>query len=207
MTDMAIPSGGFPWVTLVVFLPILGVVALLLAKEELAKWVALGASMVVLLASLPLWVQFDLSTSAMQFVEKHNWIASPSIHYAVGIDGISLPLVLLTTFLTPLCVVVSWTAIQTRVREFMISLLVMETATIGVFVSLDFVLFYIFWETMLIPMYLLIGVWGGPNRVYAAIKFFLYTLAGSVLHQIVYGCMHDIQDGFGIQPDPEHKPH
>ena len=181
MTDMAIPSGGFPWVTLVVFLPLLGVLAILLAKEELARWVALGASMVVLLASLPLWVQFDVSTPAMQFVEKHQWISSPSIHYAVGIDGISLPLVLLTTFLTPLCILVSWTSIGTRVREFMISLLVMETATIGVFVSLDFVLFYIFWETMLIPMYLLIGVWGGPNRVYAAIKFFLYTLAGSVL--------------------------
>ena len=181
MTDMAIPSGGFPWITLVVFLPILGVVALLLAKEEQAKWVALGTSLVVLVASLPLWVQFDLSTPAMQFVEKHQWIATPSIHYAVGVDGISLPLVLLTTFLTPLCILVSWTAIGTRVREFMISLLVMETATVGVFVSLDFVLFYIFWETMLIPMYLLIGVWGGPNRVYAAIKFFLYTLAGSVL--------------------------
>lgn len=180
MTDMAIPSGGFPCITLVVFLPILGVVALLLAKEEWAKWVALGASTLVLLASLPLWSQFDLSTPAMQFVEKHQWIVSPSIHYAVGIDGISLPLVLLTTFLTPLCILVSWTAIDTRVREFMISLLVMETATLGVFVSLDFVLFYIFWETMLIPMYLLIGVWGGPNRVYAAVKFFLYTLAGSV---------------------------
>jgi NADH-quinone oxidoreductase subunit M len=117
----------------------------------------------------------------MQFVEKHQWIDSPAIHYALGVDGISMPLVLLTTFLTPLCILVSWTAIETRMKEFLISLLVMETATIGVFVALDFVLFYIFWETMLIPMYLLIGVWGGPNRVYAAIKFFLYTLAGSIL--------------------------
>jgi len=181
MTDMAIPSGGFPWITLVVFLPLLGVMAVVLAREEQAKWVALGASILVLLASLPLWIHFDLTTPAMQFVEKHQWIVTPSIHYAVGIDGISLPLVLLTTFLTPLCILVSWTAINTRVREFMVSLLVMETATVGVFVSLDFVVFYIFWETMLIPMYLLIGVWGGPNRVYAAIKFFLYTLAGSVL--------------------------
>ncbi|MDT7041628.1 NADH-quinone oxidoreductase subunit M [Candidatus Nitronereus thalassa] len=178
---MTVSSGGFPWITLVVFLPLLGVAAILLAKEEMAKWIGLGASLVVLLASLPLWIMFNESTPAMQFVEKHQWIASPSIHYAVGIDGISLPLVLLTTFLTPLCILVSWTSISTRVREFMISLLVMETATVGVFVSLDFVLFYIFWETMLIPMYLLIGVWGGPNRVYAAIKFFLYTLAGSVL--------------------------
>ena len=176
-----VSSGGFPWLTLVVFLPLLGVAAILLLEEALAKWVALGVSSLVFLVSLPLWVLFDESTPAMQFVETHQWIASPSINYAVGVDGISLPLVLLTTLLTPLCVVVSWTAIDTRIREFMISLLVMETATIGVFVSLDFVLFYVFWETMLIPMYLLIGIWGGPNRVYAAIKFFLYTLAGSVL--------------------------
>lgn len=181
MTDMAIPSGGIPWITLVLFLPLVGVVTILLAKEELAKWIALAFSLVVVAASLPLWAMFDVSTPAMQFVERHPWIASPPINYAVGVDGISLPLVLLTTFLGPLCVLVSWTAIQTRVREFMISLLVMETATLGVFVSLDFVLFYIFWEIMLIPMYLLIGVWGGPNRLYAAIKFFLYTLTGSVL--------------------------
>ena len=174
-------SGGFPWLTLVVFLPVLGVAAILLVEEALAKWVALGVSSLVFLVSLPLWILFDESTPAMQFVESHQWIASPSINYTVGVDGISLPLVILTTLLTPLCVLISWTAIETRVREFMISLLVMETATLGVFVSLDFVLFYVFWETMLIPMYLLIGIWGGPNRVYAAIKFFLYTLAGSVL--------------------------
>jgi len=178
---MAVASGGFPLITLVVFLPLLGVIGILLAKEDSAKWVALGVSSLVFLVSLPLWFLFNEGTADMQFVEKHEWIGSPSIHYAVGVDGISLPLVILTTFLTPLCVLVSWTSIDTRVREFMISLLVMETATIGVFVALDFVLFYIFWETMLIPMYLLIGVWGGPNRVYAAIKFFLYTLAGSVL--------------------------
>ncbi len=117
----------------------------------------------------------------MQFGEVVPWIARPSISYAVGIDGISLWLVLLTTLLTPICVVCSWTAIKSRVREFMIALLVMETAMVGVFCALNFVLFYIFWEAMLIPMYLLIGVWGGPNRIYAAIKFFLYTLAGSLL--------------------------
>ena len=179
LIDMS--SGGFPWLTLVVFLPLLGVAAILMAEEALAKWVALGCSSLVFMVSLAPWVLFDESTAAMQFVETHQWIASPSINYAVGVDGISLPLVLLTTLLTPLCVLVSWTSIETRAREFMISLLVMETATLGVFVSLDFVLFYVFWETMLIPMYLLIGIWGGPNRVYAAIKFFLYTLAGSIL--------------------------
>ena len=178
---MVVSSGGFPWITLVVFLPLLGVAGILLAKEEMAKWIGFGVSAVLFLVSLQLWIMFNETTPAMQFVEKHQWIISPSINYAVGIDGISLPLVLLTTFLTPLCILASWTSIETRVREFMISLLVMETATLGVFVALDFVLFYVFWETMLIPMYLLIGIWGGSNRVYAAIKFFLYTLAGSVL--------------------------
>ena len=172
---------NLPWLTLVIFLPLVGAGAIFMAKESAARQVALGFSSLVLLVSLPLWILFDNSNPGMQFVERHSWIASPPIHYTLGIDGISLPLILLTTFLTPLCVLVSWTAIDTRVREFMVSLLVMETATVGVFCAMDFVLFYIFWETMLIPMYLLIGVWGGPNRIYAAIKFFLYTLAGSVL--------------------------
>lgn len=172
---------NFPWLTLVVFLPLIGSIAIYMASESSARQLALGFSSLVVLVSLPLWVLFDTNHPGMQFVERHSWIAFPPINYALGIDGISLPLVLLTTFLTPLCVLVSWTAITSRVREFMISLLVMETATVGVFCALDFVLFYIFWETMLIPMYLLIGVWGGPNRIYAAIKFFLYTLTGSIL--------------------------
>jgi NADH-quinone oxidoreductase subunit M len=117
----------------------------------------------------------------MQFTERASWITSPPVQYNVGLDGISFPLVLMTTLLMPLCVTVSWTAIDKRVQLFMSMLLVMETAMLGVFVALDFVLFYVFWEAMLIPMYLLIGVWGGPNRLYAAIKFFLYTLAGSLL--------------------------
>jgi NADH-quinone oxidoreductase subunit M len=131
--------------------------------------------------ALPLWWLFNPSSSRMQFVEHVAWITSPPIHYSLGIDGISLPLELMTAALMPLCVLVSWNAITTRVRTFMAVLLVMETAMLGVFAALDFVLFYVFWEAMLIPMYLLIGVWGGPNRLYAAIKFFLYTLAGSVL--------------------------
>lgn len=180
MTEV-VATGGIPWLTLVLILPLVGVIATLLAHESLSRHIALGTSLITFVASLPLWFAFDIGTSGMQFVEKHLWIDSPAIHYALGVDGISMPLVLLTTLLTPLCILVSWTAIETRIKEFLISLLVMETATIGVFVALDFVLFYIFWETMLIPMYLLIGVWGGPNRVYAAIKFFLYTLAGSIL--------------------------
>ena len=181
MTEMVVPSGGMPWLTLVLLIPLLGSVALWLAHESLSRQIALTVSLLTFIVSLPLWFLFDNGNAGMQFVEKYQWIDSPAIHYALGVDGISMPLILLTTFLTPLCILVSWTAIQTRLKEFFISLLVMETATIGVFGALDFVLFYIFWETMLIPMYLLIGVWGGPNRVYAAVKFFLYTLTGSIL--------------------------
>ncbi len=181
MTEMVVPSGGMPWLTLVLILPLLGSVALWLAHESWSRQIALAVSLLTFIVSLPLWFLFDNGNAGMQFVEKYQWIDSPAIHYALGVDGISMPLILLTTFLTPLCILVSWMAIQTRLKEFFISLLVMETATIGVFGALDFVLFYIFWETMLIPMYLLIGVWGGPNRIYAAIKFFLYTLTGSIL--------------------------
>ena len=171
----------FPWLTLIVFLPLLGALLCLLVKVESARWLALGFTVATFLCSLPLWWLFDPSTAEMQFVERASWIASPPIQYSLGLDGISFPLVLMTTFLMPFCVTVSWTSIEKRVQLFMAMLLVMETAMLGVFVALDFVLFYVFWEAMLIPMYLLIGVWGGPNRLYAAIKFFLYTLAGSLL--------------------------
>ncbi|HEU4683135.1 MAG TPA: NADH-quinone oxidoreductase subunit M [Nitrospira sp.] len=170
-----------PWLTLLILVPLGGVAALAAAKEQAARWIALAATFIDLLIAMPLWWLFDSRSSGMQFVEDVLWIASPPIHYSVGVDGISLPLVLMTAALMPLCVLVSWTSVTTRVRSFMAMLLVMEAAMLGVFVALDFVLFYVFWEAMLIPMYLLIGVWGGPNRLYAAIKFFLYTLAGSVL--------------------------
>ena len=174
-------SGGFPWLTLVVFLPLAGAAVLFFVKETAVRWAALVITLADFVLSLPLWWLFDPSTPVMQFTEQVSWIVSPPINYSVGIDGISLPLVLLTTFLTPLCVLISWKAIESRLHLFMATLLIMETAMLGVFVALDFVLFYVFWEAMLIPMYLLIGVWGGPNRLYAAVKFFLYTLAGSVL--------------------------
>ncbi|MGH7254816.1 MAG: NADH-quinone oxidoreductase subunit M, partial [Nitrospirales bacterium] len=171
----------FPWITVVVFLPLVGALLLAFVPEPTIRPVALGATLFALAFSLPIWILFDRSTPQMQFGEHVTWITAPPIAYSVGLDGISLPLFLMTTFLMPLCVLTSWRSIESRVREFMVTLLVTETAMLGVFVALDFVLFYIFWEAMLIPMYLLIGVWGGPNRVYAAIKFFLYTLAGSVL--------------------------
>jgi NADH-quinone oxidoreductase subunit M len=130
---------------------------------------------------LPLYWRFDATTAKFQFGEHHAWIPAWHINYTLGIDGISLLLVLMTTLLMPLCVLCSWNYIKTRIRPFMVCLLIMETSMLGVFMALDFVLFYVLWEAMLIPMYLLIGVWGGPNRVYAAVKFFLYTLVGSVL--------------------------
>ena len=171
----------FPWLSILIFLPLAGAGALYLAPERHARTIALATTVLDVLVALPLWWLFNPSSSRMQFVEHVAWITSPPIHYSLGIDGISLPLELMTAALMPLCVLVSWNAITTRVRTFMAVLLVMETAMLGVFAALDFVLFYVFWEAMLIPMYLLIGVWGGPNRLYAAIKFFLYTLAGSVL--------------------------
>jgi NADH-quinone oxidoreductase subunit M len=171
----------FPWLTILVFLPLAGALVLYLAKETGARLIALAVTVADLLFSIPLWWLFDPSSSHMQFVETAVWISSPKIQYKLGLDGISLPLVIMTTALMPLCVLISWRSIATGVRNFMAMLLIMEGAMIGVFVALDFVLFYVFWEAMLIPMYLLIGMWGGPNRLYAAVKFFLYTLAGSVL--------------------------
>ena len=154
---------------------------LCLVKESAARSIALAITTVELAISAPLWWLFDSSSTAMQFTEQAVWISQPPIHYHVGLDGISLPLVLMTTVLLPLCVLISWHSIEARVKSFMALLLVMEGAMIGVFAALDFVLFYIFWEAMLIPMYLLIGMWGGPNRLYATVKFVLYTLAGSIL--------------------------
>jgi NADH-quinone oxidoreductase subunit M len=168
--------------SLVIFLPLVGALAVGLAprKDELTRWIALVFSLLVFVASLVLWVQFDTSTHEMQFVERVPWIPAFNVEYAVGVDGISVLMVLLTTLITPLCVLCSWRSVDTRVKEFMTAVLAMETAMIGVFCALDFILFYVFWEAMLIPMYLIIGVWGGPRRVYAAFKFFLYTLLGSL---------------------------
>lgn len=172
---------SFPWLTVIIFLPLAGAIAVFAVKETSARLIALAVTVADLLISLPLWWLFDASSGQMQFMESAVWISSPPIHYRLGLDGISLPLVLMTTVLIPLCILISWHSIQARIQSFMAMLLIMEGAMIGVFSALDFVLFYVFWEAMLIPMYLLIGVWGGPNRLYAAIKFFLYTLAGSIL--------------------------
>ncbi|HEX9884740.1 MAG TPA: NADH-quinone oxidoreductase subunit M, partial [Desulfobaccales bacterium] len=174
-----------PILSILVFFPVLGAVLLAFLdrkNHKLLKQVTLGISLLEFLFSLPLWFRFDSQTAAMQFVERYNWLPQYGISYYVGIDGFSLLLIMLSTFLTPLCVLATWTDIQHRVKEFMICLLTLIAGMLGVFVSLDLFLFYVFWEVMLIPMYLLIGIWGNPaRRIYAAIKFFLFTMFGSVL--------------------------
>jgi NADH-quinone oxidoreductase subunit M len=175
---------SYPILSTVIFLPILGSLLILVLKrsaELTAKIIALVVSVATFLLSIPLFTNFDKSTYKMQFVEKHSWIPDWNIFYYLGVDGISVLFVLLSTLTAVLCVLISWTAIKTKVKEFYISILLTTAGMIGVFCSLDFFLFYIFWEAMLIPMFLIIGVWGGPNRIYAAIKFFLFTLVGSLL--------------------------
>lgn len=174
---------GNHYLSAIIFIPAVGAVALVFFRHhtERLKQFALAVTVVDLIASVPLLLRFDAADHRMQFVERVPWIPTFDIHYFVGVDGISLWLVLLTALLSPICVLCSWRAIENRVMEFMMVILLMETAMLGVFSALDFVLFYVFWEAMLIPMYLIIGVWGGRNRIYAAIKFFLYTLAGSLL--------------------------
>jgi len=169
--------------SVITFLPLLSVIALLLLRSEDHVWIrriALTASLAEFVVSLLLLRNFDPNNAAFQYTEYHNWIGD-TIHYHLGVDGISLFLVLLTTFLTPLAILCSWNSIQENVKGFFLSLLVIETAMIGVFVSLDLFLFFVFWELTLIPMYFMIGMWGHDERIYAAVKFILYTMFGSIL--------------------------
>ena len=171
-----------PLLSLIIFLPVASVPLLMLVRGDTAvRWVALGVTVADFLLATWLLLAFDASTHAMQFRESVDWIPRLGISYAVGVDGISVLFVFLTALLGWICVLASWAAIDTKVKSFMISLLVMQTLMLGVFCALDLFLFYVFWEAMLVPMYVIIGVWGGKNRVYAAFKFFLYTLAGSLL--------------------------
>ncbi len=174
----------FPLLSAIILLPMLGALflALLPRKNALSiKVFALAWTLLEFAISLPLFFNFDENTIGMQFVEYRAWFPEWGINYILGIDGISMLLVLLTTFLTVLCVLCSWEAIESKIKEYYISFFLLETAMIGALCALDLVLFYIFWELMLVPMYLLIGIWGGPRRIYAAIKFFLFTMVGSVL--------------------------
>jgi NADH-quinone oxidoreductase subunit M len=177
----------WPLLSTVVFLPLIGAGFILLIRGDEAtvarnaRSVALWTSVITFLISLLLWTGFDSSTAAFQFVEKAEWFPGYGIDYHLGIDGISLWFVLLTSLLIPICVLASWESITRRVKEYMIAFLAMETLIIGSFVALDFVLFYFFFEAMLIPLFLIIGIWGGKRRIYASFKFFLYTMLGSVL--------------------------
>lgn len=167
-----------------IWIPIVGGLLVLAVGDRraaLARWLALIVSLLAFAVTIPLYTGFDTHTAAMQFSERVAWIPSLNIYYHLGVDGISLWFVLLTSFLTVLVVISSWRNVQTRVAQFMAAFLIMEGMMIGVFCALDAILFYVFWEAMLIPMFLIIGVWGGPRRVYATIKFFLYTFLGSVL--------------------------
>ena len=171
--------------SVLIWFPVVGGVLVLAVpadrNADRARWTALGVSVATFLLSIPLWSRFDRTSADMQFVERTPWIERFQIEYFLGVDGISVPLVLLTTLLTMVVVVAGWRVIKDRVAQYFAAFLIMEGLMIGVFCALDGILFYLFWEAMLIPMFLIIGVWGGPNRVYAAIKFFLYTLLGSLL--------------------------
>jgi NADH-quinone oxidoreductase subunit M len=181
MTTPSFTLLGLPILSVLIFSPLVAAAgALLIGSERLLRVWALVCTTVVAALSLPLWCRFNPETADFQFREQVAWIPFLKIDYALGVDGISLLLVLLTTLILPLCVLASWTYIKTRMREFMVCLLVMESAMIGVFCALDAILFFVFWEAMLIPMAVLIGVWGGPRRLYASLKFFIYTMAGSV---------------------------
>jgi NADH-quinone oxidoreductase subunit M len=179
----------WPLLSLVTFVPLVGTAFIFMARGDEAvvarnaRYIALWTSLVDLALSVVLWFEFDPSTSDFQFVERANWVTIGGFQftYHMGIDGISLFFVLLSTLLTLLSIVSAWEVIQFRVKEFMIAFLVLETLMVGIFCALDFVLFYVFFEGVLIPMFLIIGVWGGSNRIYSAFKFFLYTLLGSVL--------------------------
>jgi NADH-quinone oxidoreductase subunit M len=186
----------WPILSIVTFLPLVGAAFILLVRgsDEVvarnARSVALWTSLLTFAISLLLWVKFDPANPGFQFVEKRDWMTPFGITYHMGVDGISMLFVLLSTLLTPICILASWEAIEKRVKEYMVAFLVLETMMVGTFSALDLVLFYVFFEAVLIPMFLIIGIWGGGRRVYSAFKFFLYTLAGSVLMLIAILAMY-----------------
>ncbi|MBS0535482.1 MAG: NADH-quinone oxidoreductase subunit M [Proteobacteria bacterium] len=186
---------AWPVLSVVTFLPVLGALLIMLMVrgngpfgKGTARWIALWTTLVTFAISLVLVRRFDPTSPEFQFTEKHDWLGVASYH--MGVDGISLPFVILTTALMPICILASWTSVQRRVKEYMIAFLMLEALMIGTFASLDLVLFYLFFEGGLIPMFLIIGIWGGPRRVYASFKFFLYTFAGSVLMLLAIMAMY-----------------
>jgi NADH-quinone oxidoreductase subunit M len=172
---------AYPILAATTFLPLVGAVVILALSDRLARWLALATTLATLGVSVPLYLSFDKASSALQFVQEAPWIPSWHVTFGMGVDGISLPFIFLSTLVSVVCVGASWSAVQTREREFYAALLVAETAMVGLFAATNFFLFYVFWELMIVPLFLLVGIWGGPSRVYAAVKFLLFTLAGSVL--------------------------
>jgi len=199
---------GLPAISIAIWLPIIfGILVLATGDDRnaaLARILALAGSLLGFLATIPLYTGFARDTSEMQFVELHDWINRFNIHYHVGVDGISVLFILLTAFFTPIVVLAGWQVIEKRVAQYMASFLIMSGIMIGVFAALDAVLFYVFWEAMLIPMFLIIGVWGGQNRVYAAVKFFLYTLLGSLLMLVALIYLYNQSGGSFAIPDFHH---
>ena len=196
-------TSTLPWLSLAVFVPIVaGILVLIMGSDERADFtrkLALFGSVISFLVTLPVYFGFDGSTAQMQFVEKTPWIDAFSATYHLGVDGISMWLVLLTSFITVIVVLAGWEVITKRVAQYMAAFLILSGLMVGVFAALDGLLFYIFFEATLIPMYIIIGVWGGPNRVYAAFKFFLYTLLGSLLTLIAFIYLYTQTGSFDIQ--------
>src|ERR1700740_1805601 len=188
--------------SLAIWVPIVaGILVLALHRDQdapAARWLALVGAVAGFAVTIPLYTRFALGTAEMQFVETIEWIPRFNINYLLGVDGISVLFILLNSFITVLAVWAGWVVIQTRVAQYMAAFLIMSGLINGVFAALDGVLFYVFFEAQLIPMYLIIGVWGGPNRVYAAVKFFLYTLLGSFLMLVGFIYLYNISETFSI---------
>jgi NADH-quinone oxidoreductase subunit M len=199
---------NWPLLSLLIWVPILGAVALLVLGGEkrpaMAKSIAMLTSIVCLLLCIPLWQNFDIAATGFQYIESADWFPALSIQYSLGIDGFALPLIVLTCFFTPIVILSAWRVIKKQTAQYMAVFLIMQGLMCGVFAALDAILFYIFWEGMLIPMFLIIGIWGGQNRVYATIKFFLYTFLGSVFLLIALIYLHfsavdqGVQESFSI---------
>ena len=205
----------WPILSYTIFLPLLGALIILPIKENEEssnniKWAALWTSLGTFILSCFIWFLFDKSNPNYQFTEKHHWFSDFHFYYHIGVDGISLFMILLSTFLTPFCILASWESIKQRVKEYMIAFLILETLIIGFFSAIDTLYFYIFLEAVLIPMFLIIGIWGGERRIYASFKFFLYTLLGSVLMLIAIIYMYQVSNtmnieelsNFGVEPIP-----
>ena len=194
----------WPVLSFTIFLPIVGALIITFIKETddskiNIKWAAFFTSLGTFVLSCLIWFFFDKSNYNYQFIEKYYWFSDFKFYYHVGVDGISLFMILLSSFLTPFCILASWESIKITVKEYMIAFLVLETLMIGMFSAIDTLLFYIFLEAVLIPMFLIIGIWGGKRRIYASFKFFLYTLMGSVLMLIAIIYMYQISNTMNIE--------